>query len=165
MNNPKIFDHLWNHFSFIGNQGHRINVLPPKGSYGASICRHPQLRTVCTAFPKPDKSCRMATAQWGNVGKIATKGFKMGESRTNIVDGGLQSGTKWDKVGQSGKKRDKVGQNWTNIVDGGLQSGTMGQSGAKWDKAGQTGTKRGKARQSGVKWDKVEPRIRSDKYC
>ena len=25
MNNPKIFDDLWKHFSFIGNQGHRIN--------------------------------------------------------------------------------------------------------------------------------------------
>ena len=25
MNNPKIFDYLWKHFSFIGNQGHRIN--------------------------------------------------------------------------------------------------------------------------------------------
>ena len=93
MKNPKIFDYLWKHFSFIGNQGHKINVLPPKGSYGASICRHPKLRTVCTALPKPDKSCRMATAQWGNVGKIATKWFKMGESRTNIVDEGLQRGT------------------------------------------------------------------------
>ena len=47
MNNPKIFDYLWKHFSFIGNQGHRINVLPPKGSLGASICRHPKLRTAC----------------------------------------------------------------------------------------------------------------------
>ena len=51
MNNPKICDYLWKHFSSIGNQGHRINVLPPKGSWGASICRHPKLRTACTAFP------------------------------------------------------------------------------------------------------------------
>ena len=47
MYNPKIFDDLWKHFSFIGNQGHMINVLPPKGSEGASICRHPKLRTAC----------------------------------------------------------------------------------------------------------------------
>ena len=50
MNNPKISDCLWKHFSFIGNQGHRINVLPPKGSLGASICRHPKLRTVCAVL-------------------------------------------------------------------------------------------------------------------
>ena len=59
MNNPRIFDCLWKHFSFIGNQGHRINVLPPKGSEGASICRHPKLRTACMAFPCTQSVCSL----------------------------------------------------------------------------------------------------------
>ena len=54
MNNPKIFDHLWKHFSFIGNQGHRINVLPPKGigcEYLPTSKTSHCMRTACMAFP------------------------------------------------------------------------------------------------------------------
>ena len=56
MNNPKIFDYLWKHFSFIGNQKGTGSMFyhqkVARVRVFADIQNFALLRTACMAFPQ-----------------------------------------------------------------------------------------------------------------